>query len=49
MNYLMYFPVNASPPKPLDVATSNFADAQARSHNGPRGWGGGYSDIFIHT
>ena len=23
----MYFLVNASPPKPLDVATSNFADA----------------------
>ena len=23
---IMYFLVNASPPKPLDVATSNFAD-----------------------
>ena len=25
---IMYFLVNASPPIPLDVATSNFADAQ---------------------
>ena len=27
----MYFLVNASPPKPLYVATSNFADALVRS------------------
>ena len=27
----MYFLVNASPLKPLDVATSNFADALVRS------------------
>ena len=27
----MYFLVNASPPKPLDVATSNFTDALAKS------------------
>ena len=27
----MYFLVNASPPKPLEVATSNFADALVRS------------------
>ena len=27
----MYFLVNASPPKPLNVATSNFADALVRS------------------
>ena len=26
----MYFPVNAPPPKLLDVATSNFADALVR-------------------
>ena len=26
----MYFLVNASPPKPLDVATSNFTDALVR-------------------
>ena len=25
---LMYFLVNSSPPKPMDVATSNFADAE---------------------
>ena len=30
----MYFFVNASPPKPLDVATSNFADAFVRSKAG---------------
>ena len=30
----MYFLVNASPPKPLDVATSNFADALVRSKRG---------------
>ena len=27
---LMFFLVNASPPKQLDVATSNFADALVR-------------------
>ena len=27
---IVYFLVNASPPKPLDVATSNFADALVR-------------------
>ena len=27
---IMYFPVNASPPKPLDVAKSYFADALLR-------------------
>ena len=27
----MYFLVNASPPKQLDIATSNFADALVRS------------------
>ena len=27
---IMYFLVNASPPKLLDVATSNFADALVR-------------------
>ena len=31
---IMYFLVNASPPKPLDVATSNFADALVRSKAG---------------
>ena len=30
----MYFLVNASPPKLLDVATSNFADAFVRSKAG---------------
>ena len=30
----MYFLVNASPPKLLDVATSNFADALVRSKAG---------------
>ena len=30
----MYFLVNASPPKPLDVATSNFADAFVRKGGG---------------
>ena len=30
----MYFLVNASPPIPLDVATSNFADALVRSKSG---------------
>ena len=30
----MYFLVNASPPKPLDVAASNFADALVRSKVG---------------
>ena len=30
----MCFLVNASPPKPLDVATSNFADASVRSKVG---------------
>ena len=30
----MYFLVNASPPKPLDLATSNFADALVRSKAG---------------
>ena len=30
----MYFFVNASPPKPLDVATSNFADVLVRSNAG---------------
>ena len=29
---IMYFLVNAAPPKPLDVATSNFAGAY-RSHD----------------
>ena len=28
---IMYFFVNASPPKPLEVATSNYADALVRS------------------
>ena len=27
---IMYFLVNASPPKPLDVVTSNFEDASVR-------------------
>ena len=27
---IMYFLVNASPPKQLDIATSNFADALVR-------------------
>ena len=31
---IMYFLVNASPPKQLDVATSNFADALVRSKAG---------------
>ena len=30
----MYFLAYASPPKPLDVATSNFADAFVRSKAG---------------
>ena len=30
----MYFLVNASPPKPLDAATSDFADALVRSKAG---------------
>ena len=30
----MYFPVNASPPKPLDIATLSFADALVRSKAG---------------
>ena len=30
----MYFCVYASPPKPLDVATSNFEDALVRSKVG---------------
>ena len=30
----MYFPVYASPPKPLDVATSNSSDALVRSKAG---------------
>ena len=30
----MYFLVNASPPKPLNVAISNFADALVRSKAG---------------
>ena len=30
----MYFLVNVSPPKPLDVTTSNFADALVRSKVG---------------
>ena len=30
----MYFLAYASPPKPLDVATSNFADALVRSDVG---------------
>ena len=30
----MYYLVNASPPNPLDVATSNFADALVRSKAG---------------
>ena len=30
----MYFLVDASPPKPLDLATSNFADALVRSKAG---------------
>ena len=30
----MYFFVNASPPKPLDVATSDVADALVRSKAG---------------
>ena len=30
----MYFLVYASPPKSLDVATSNFADALVRSKTG---------------
>ena len=30
----MCFLVNASPPKPLDVTTSNFADALGRSKAG---------------
>ena len=30
----MYFLVNASPPKPLDVTTSNFADALVPSKVG---------------
>ena len=30
----MYFLVNASPPKLLDVATSNFADALVKSKTG---------------
>ena len=31
---IMYFLVNTSPPKPLDVATSNFVDALVRSKAG---------------
>ena len=31
---IMYFLVNASPPKPLGVATSNFADTLVRSKVG---------------
>ena len=31
---IMYFPVNASPPKQLDLATSNFADALVNSKAG---------------
>ena len=31
---IMYFLVYASPPKPLYVATSNFADALVRSQAG---------------
>ena len=31
---IMYLLVNASPPKPLDVATSNFEDALVRSKAG---------------
>ena len=31
---IMYFLVNAFPPKPLDVATSNFADTLVRSKAG---------------
>ena len=30
----MYFLVNTSPPKPLDAATSNYADALVRSKAG---------------
>ena len=30
----MYFLVYASPPKPLDIATSNFSDALVRSKAG---------------
>ena len=30
----MYFLVNASPPKPLDVSKSNFADALVRPKAG---------------
>ena len=30
----MYFLVNTTPPKPLDVTTSNFADALVRSKAG---------------
>ena len=31
---IMYFLANASPPKPLNLATSNFADALVRSEEG---------------
>ena len=31
---IMYFLVNASPPKPLDVATSNFAESLVSSKAG---------------
>ena len=41
----MYFLVNASPPKLLDVATSNFADALVRSKAGI--WDDVPSIIFI--
>ena len=30
----MYFLVNVSPPNPLDIATSNFADALVRLKEG---------------
>ena len=43
---IMYFLVNASPPKPLDLATSNFADAFVRSKGG---FCDGVSKIFSST
>ena len=48
----MYFLVNASPPKPLDVATLNFADALVRSkagiHTGQcKRTGGCYNELVV--
>ena len=45
----MYFLVNAAPPKPLDIATSNFAKSSFLSNYAKNDLKKDYLTIFLHN